>query len=245
MFKKITAGLMLIAIALIYANPAEARVLSKGTSGVDVVSLQTFLIDNGFPIPLIENGGASKGYFGEQTKEAVMIYQESKGLTESGFIDSNSLVTPEPKLGSVSSPDLASPYFSYGGTRHWGASLGKMGGDLAQATNTVCALLSPVSTSTLRFGAIRLGTTPTTTGATIITLAKSATAFATTTVLGSFTVQGGATAGIVASTTQTEKDVFAPNTYFVVGIQGGTSPGVVQMPVYSASGSCEANWSEL
>lgn len=148
-------------------------------------------------------------------------------------------------LGAVTSPDIASPYFSYGGVRHWGANIGKAGGDLVQATTTPCALQGPVSTSTLRVGAIRFTTTSTTTAATVITLARATTPYATTTVLGTITIQPGRLGEVVASTTQTEKDIFPPNSYFVVGIQGGLSTVAAGAGTFSVSGVCQGVWTEL
>lgn len=47
-------------------------------------------------------------------------------------------------LGAVSSPDIMSPYFSFGGVRHWA---GKM--DMRSASSTLCSIQSPAATSTL------------------------------------------------------------------------------------------------
>lgn len=55
---------------------------------VDVIALQTQLIFDGFDIPAISLGRASKGYFGSQTVEALKKYQQSKGLFASGILDS-------------------------------------------------------------------------------------------------------------------------------------------------------------
>lgn len=138
------------------------------------------------------------------------------------------------KLGAMSGPDIASPYFSFGGVRHWGARIET----LNTATTTVCALQSPAATSTLLEGSIKLTTSSTT--ASRITLARAATAFATTTLLGSVDVAAGAQASLVASSTPTTQgaDVFPPSTYFVVGMQGNVG-------TFSPVGSCNATWLEL
>ncbi len=59
--------------------------LKVGDRGDMVSELQTFLITHGFSIPLIESGIAAKGYFGLQTKNAVIAYQKSVGLPSTGF----------------------------------------------------------------------------------------------------------------------------------------------------------------
>lgn len=60
--------------------------LTVGSTGADVVALQTWLIANGYSIPAIASGAASKGYFGSQTKSAVMAYQASRGIPNTGFV---------------------------------------------------------------------------------------------------------------------------------------------------------------
>jgi len=49
--------------------------LKVGSSGSDVINLQTWLISKGFDIPAISSGISGKGYFGSQTKIAVAKYQ--------------------------------------------------------------------------------------------------------------------------------------------------------------------------
>jgi hypothetical protein len=139
-----------------------------------------------------------------------------------------------PSLGAVASPDLISPYFSFGGVRQWAAHTDS----LKSATTTVCAIQSPAATSTLRFGSIKLLTSSTT--ATTVTLAKASTAFATTTDLGSYSVGANAQATLVASSSPTSGNtalVFSPNTFFVVGMAGGVG-------TFSPAGTCEAVWVE-
>jgi hypothetical protein len=57
--------------------------LTIGSTGVDVVALQTWLIANGFEIPAISTGGVAKGYYGLATAQAVSKYQISSGLLTS------------------------------------------------------------------------------------------------------------------------------------------------------------------
>ena len=80
-----------IALALILGSAASASAvfsspLTIGSKGADVTALQTWLITNNFDIPAISSGAATKGYFGQQTKMAVVKYQTSVGLPSTGFV---------------------------------------------------------------------------------------------------------------------------------------------------------------
>lgn len=144
---------------------------------------------------------------------------------------------PNPVLGGLSSPDVSSPYFSFGGVRRWAASTDS----LTQATTTICALLSPSSTSTLVSATLRLDVSST--SASIIDIAKSSNAFATTTKIGTtYYIAAGAQAAIVASSTGSvagDATIFAPNQYLVVNMKGGLTN------VFSPTGSCKAVWQQL
>ncbi len=59
--------------------------LSVGASSSDVVNLQTWLISNGYDIPALSSGVAFHGYFGSQTKTALMKYQFSNGIPNTGY----------------------------------------------------------------------------------------------------------------------------------------------------------------
>lgn len=60
--------------------------LMVGSSGADVANLQTVLLQKGYSLPSISSGAATKGYFGAQTKSAVMKYQTSLGLPSTGYV---------------------------------------------------------------------------------------------------------------------------------------------------------------
>jgi peptidoglycan hydrolase-like protein with peptidoglycan-binding domain len=80
----------IVALALILGSAASANAaitsyMSVGSSGAQVSELQTWLIAKGFDIPAISSGAAAKGYFGQQTKAAVVKYQMSVGLPSTGF----------------------------------------------------------------------------------------------------------------------------------------------------------------
>ena len=84
----IASGIALFAIASIAGAQGYTfnTNLTVGSTGADVVALQTWLIASGYSIPSIASGAASKGYFGSQTQTAVKAYQASKGIPSTGFV---------------------------------------------------------------------------------------------------------------------------------------------------------------
>jgi hypothetical protein len=76
------------------------------------------LIDNGYPIPLVESGVANKGYFGTQTRDAVMMYQESNETAPTGVIESGSYKAKSPVFGAVTGPDYYNTLNLYGGVMY-------------------------------------------------------------------------------------------------------------------------------
>ncbi len=83
-----TTGIAFLALATVVSAQGYTfnTNLTVGSTGADVVALQTWLIANGFNIPSIASGAAAKGYFGTQTKTAVMQFQTSKSLPSTGFV---------------------------------------------------------------------------------------------------------------------------------------------------------------
>ena len=65
-------------------NYTFSNSLYLGSTGTDVVNLQTWLMDKGFTIPAVASGATAKGYYGAQTKTAVAAYQSSVGLPATG-----------------------------------------------------------------------------------------------------------------------------------------------------------------
>jgi peptidoglycan hydrolase-like protein with peptidoglycan-binding domain len=59
--------------------------LTLGSTGADVVALQTWLLLHGFDIPSISSGATAKGYFGSQTVTALAQFQTSIGLPAYGY----------------------------------------------------------------------------------------------------------------------------------------------------------------
>ena len=87
--KILVAGIgSILAFAMVAsaAGYTFSNYLSVGSTGADVTALQTWLLANGFVIPSISSGAAAKGYFGSQTKAAVVKYQASIGLPNTGFV---------------------------------------------------------------------------------------------------------------------------------------------------------------
>ena len=60
--------------------------LTIGSTGADVVALQTWLMGNGFDIPALSQGRAQRGYYGATTAAAVAKYQASIGIPATGFL---------------------------------------------------------------------------------------------------------------------------------------------------------------
>lgn len=83
--QKILAVAFVAAIALV-AVPALAsfdKDLTIGSTGADVVALQTALVAGG---QLVMPAGVNMGYFGGLTKTAVIAYQVSKGINGTGYV---------------------------------------------------------------------------------------------------------------------------------------------------------------
>jgi hypothetical protein len=142
---------------------------------------------------------------------------------------------PEDTLGAVSSPDVPSPYLSWGGVRQHAENKG-----LTTATTTVCAIKSPAATSSLSFAGLELVTSSTT--ASTITFAKDSDGNGSSTPLQSYSVSAGAQAALTLPATTTTAGianlVFAPSTFFTVTMAGSAG-------TFSPTGSCIANFVEL
>lgn len=138
-------------------------------------------------------------------------------------------------VGAVASPDIMSPWFSYGGVRHWSGH----SESLVSATTTVCAIQSPAATSTLLRASISFKVGSTT--ASTVDIAKATTAYATTTIIGGGALAANAQGTFNATTTPATGTslngpmVFAPSTYVVFGMEGGTG-------TFSPTGTCQAEW---
>jgi hypothetical protein len=146
--------------------------------------------------------------------------------------------SPAPVLGGALA-DIPSPYFTFGGVREWARR-----NTLAQATSTVCAIQSPVATSTLVGASIRFDLAST--SAVSVDLAKGTTQYATTTKIGTtYSIAASAQATIVASSTGSvagDATIFAPSTWFLVRINElSSSSGAGNAP----TGICQAVFRQI
>ena len=178
----------------------------------------------------------------------VSAYQQESGgeapqnVFESGSVNTinqnplaNENEPPDVTLG-VGSPIVPYDFQQINGIRdHYRKS------GLQTGTTTVCALQSPSATSTLEHMSINFETGSTT--ASLITIAKAANAFATTTPLGN-QMNLGANLGvqIVASTTATQfinkDDIFNPLQWVVVSM--AIDAGEAGVGDFSPTGQCQA-----
>ena len=157
------------------------------------------------------------------------------------FPKGNTIV--ERVVGAVTGPDSFFDYVANNDLQKFGQTK-----PLTTATTTVCAIKSPTATSTLSLGGVKLIVSSTT--ASVVTIAKATTAFATTTRLSRASVAAGAqitltvfvasTTGVYGSLgqihTADETDIiFAPNTFMVVGMEGNIG-------TFSPTGSCSAEF---
>lgn len=138
---------------------------------------------------------------------------------------------PEDNLGAISSPDIPSPYLSWGGVRQWA-----MNRTLNTATTTVCSIRAPLSaTTTLLKATIRLDTSSTT--ASTVTFAKANGGAGSTTPFNAFSVSAGAQAALSLPATTTAAGManytFAPGAFFNVTMAGSAG-------TFSPTGECHA-----
>lgn len=137
-------------------------------------------------------------------------------------------VESRPPFGSLTGPDIQSPYLAINSVRHE-----YRGASLTLATTTPCAFQSPAATSTLVHASLAVTVASST--ATTWTVAKASSAFATTTRLGTFSLSSGSLGTMIASSTQTsvsgdakvvdDVSVFSPNTWLVWSKAGDTPAG--------------------
>ena len=87
----IYSSILVVICLLALSSKANAQTqtfntnLAIGGRGSDVVALQTWLISNGYDIPVVSSGVVAKGYFGVQTQAAVERYQAANGIPSTGF----------------------------------------------------------------------------------------------------------------------------------------------------------------
>lgn len=145
-----------------------------------------------------------------------------------------------PSFAGVSSPDLNSPYFSYGSNRYWGSSAS------INATQALCDLVAPAGTSTLEdFSFAVQNPYP---FAAQVTMGFSATSSAIVTPIASVSVPASknitlvATSGIAQSFggSALELGVVMGGSHFSVTM-ASTTPS----PLFAGAGTCKAVWKEV
>ncbi len=94
--------------------------LTVGSTGADVSALQTALISMGYDIPAVTSGAAAKGYFGSQTKTAVMAYQAAHGIPNTGFF--GPLTRGSINAGGVATAPSACPIAGWVQTSYQGTT---------------------------------------------------------------------------------------------------------------------------
>ena len=81
----LTTGIAVLALATLVSAAYDVN-LTVGSTGADVVALQTALMNAGYNIPAIASGVAAPGYFGSQTQAAVKLFQAANGVPNTGFV---------------------------------------------------------------------------------------------------------------------------------------------------------------
>lgn len=121
--KKVLISTAVVALSLI-AGVASAQTygtcasvsttLSVGSRGTQVLALQEFLVSQNYP-----GGGAwmETGYYGTATEAAVRDFQESRGLPQTGSVDSATLAALE-NCNAVSTSYTYPGYPAYTGTTY-------------------------------------------------------------------------------------------------------------------------------
>lgn len=137
------------------------------------------------------------------------------------------------QAGSVSSPDILSPYFSFGGVRRWAVKQ-----QMFTASTTICSFDSPSEPTIMEVGSPSVWFDVSTTTATNVVIATSSSAAttATTTLIAQRTAAANFVGLSAISTTTTASLVeryVAANTHFNVSMTNGVG-------TFSPTGSCSA-----
>ena len=137
-------------------------------------------------------------------------------------------------FGAVASPDIASPYLSFGGVRTWAAGVTVN----QAASSTLCAILSPSATTTLVAATLGINNEL---GTNEFQIGRGATWGATTTLLASGSVAASTWLSLVAttSTTALTDGVVLPYSYINFKVATGT-PGIM-----TYNGKCSVVFREI
>jgi len=171
----------------------------------------------------------SQGARGEQGVAGPRGPQGERGATGAPGRDA------QVKLGAVSSPDILSPYFSYGDTRFWGFRP-----NLLTASTTVCNIQAPAATTTLEGFSLDVKTG--TTSEVHLQFATSPTPDATTSVLANFTLAANSK-NQVSGTSTLAHQVIPGSTWFVIKASPTLAAGAAgAQGTVSMTGTCSANF---
>lgn len=142
----------------------------------------------------------------------VGVFKDSRGNVQN---------TPQQNFGSVASPDIMSPYFSFGGVVHWGYRQ-----DMRQASSTLCSMQSPAATTTI-VGFPSANFTTAASYTTVYAWGNATDAFSTTTLMGNFTIIAANKGLLIASSTAMsalqDSQVIPPLTYINFKLSTGTA----------------------
>lgn len=132
--------------------------------------------------------------------------------------------TPEAqRVGSLSGPDISSPYIAVNGLATYSATV-----VMVQGASTTCQYQTPAATTTLSAFAYRFGLASS--SAAQIEMGKSSGPNATTTLFGTtFNIAAGAQATVEASSTSGgagDAMILAPSTWLAVKLAGGATGSV-------------------
>ena len=144
----------------------------------------------------------------------------------------------EQSLGALSSPDISSPYLSWGNVRDW-----RLGQDpLNTGTTSLCAIQTPAATSTLVSATLRIATLP---YAVSVEISNATTAHASTTRLGARTMAATSEGFLVASTTTNlPNGVVFPNSYINFRVATSAAPDAVNAN-FQPTGKCSVVFREI
>lgn len=148
------------------------------------------------------------------------------------------IVQKEPVVtaGAVSSPDILSPYFSFGGVRQWAGHV-----DMRQASSTLCSIQAPLATSTLDVFTVDFDST---------------TSFATSYMLGYGTINATTTSLIAnanlsiaanalgTSVSSSTRVIIPPGVYLNLNYSTSTGANVAGSG-YAPTGTCNAIFQEV
>lgn len=138
------------------------------------------------------------------------------------------------QAGSVSSPDVTSPYLSFGGVRSWAYSP-----DFRTATSTLCSIQSPAATTTLVSFTANFATAAVS-YANDYQAGNAATSQATTTNLGKITVAANGLGTLVATSTSLTDNIIPPLTFVNLRVSTTTASSS-----YAPTGKCNVVFREV